>query len=142
MKINAINNTASTSFNGLWEKSRELVKGYTNSVIYKDEEWYYHPFADESYVSVKKALDSKRYTITVPGLNDFEVEEITSEPKVLSKLSFTEKEFAEYKKFYGKYLPESMKKIEQELVERDLSKYLNSKLLCAAKRLLHAVRII
>jgi hypothetical protein len=40
-------------------------------------------------------LDSKRYKVTVPAFNDFEVEEITSEPKALSKLSFTEKEFAE-----------------------------------------------
>ena len=142
MKINSVDNVSNASFKGLWEKSREMVRGAQYYTTYKDMVWYYHPFADESEAAVSCALASKVYKVTVPGINEFETEEITSAPKALAKLSFTEKEFAEYKKFYGKKLPESMVKIEKELIERDLSHYLNSRLVCAAKRLLHRIRII
>ncbi len=142
MKIMPIVNN--TSFNGLWEKTKETKSlspdEFSTIDIYLDNR--YHPFANESESSIARALASKTYQTSIPTDNEYVIQRAISKPVAVKKLSFTEGEFSAYKSFYEKNLPESMKKIEKELVDCNLSHYLNNKTISSIKRFLHKIRII
>ncbi len=142
MKIIPITTTNGTVFHGLWEKSTERSAGYDGHINNVRVDRTYHPFANESEDAIKSALALKKYRVLVPTDNEYEFNNVISEPVSAKRLSFTENEYLSYKKFYGKELPESMKKIEKELVDCNLARYLNSKSISAIKRFLHSIKII
>ena len=142
MKVYPINNTNQTAFQGLWEKTRELSEGFKDDVVNKRRENYYHPFADEADSKIASSLDKKTYSVLIPMRDDAYMMRVVSVAKPMKKLSFTKAEFTEYKNFYKKVLPDNMKKIEQELLEKNLSQYINNKTCTAIKRFLHKIRII
>ena len=142
MNVISINSADQTAFRGLWGKSSEdrpkLIDDYIVNKIGRN----YHAFADEADMVTKSKIAKNNYDILVPTENDNIMKRVISETKVADRLSFTKEQFAEYKGFYGKVLPERMKKIEQELVDKGLSHYVNNKTLSAIKRFLHNIRII
>ena len=142
MKVISINNTDSNTFKGLWEPERVKVTGTEIHCIHKQLDRNYHPFKGESLGSINDALESKKYTAMVPTVNDYEYEYYVSLPKEAKCLSFTEKEFLGYKKFYGKNLPEAFKNIEKELAENGLARYINGGFFYSVKKFLHNIKLV
>lgn len=119
-----------TSFNGLWASYGSLNNKFN----------YYYPFADESADKIKEALKSRTYETYVPASVDMEPEYIISEAKEAKKLNFTEAEYFEYKNFYGKTMPDKIKKVEEELNSIGLKRYLNKGIFYSSKKFLHNLK--
>ena len=139
MKVVPIKNFNQTVFQGLWGKTYERPAGHDGHINNVEMVNIYHPFANESQSAIESAIAAKKYSVLVPTENEYEFNNVISEPKVAKKLPFTEQEFNLYKRSYGKELPESIKNIEENLVNRNLSKYLNNKFISTIKKFLSKV---
>ena len=141
MKILSTNasNTSST-FRGLWSFGRDYITDADYMSLTRHRDAYYHPFADEAKIITDAELATLKSSITYPGSSDFQVETLVTDAQVAKTLSFTEAEYKGYKKFYGKTLPDSFKKIEQELRLLRLDNYINNGFIYRIKCFLHSLK--
>ena len=124
MKISPISNCSNRTFNGLWQQRKTVVGGDAYTTEWRYENLYF-PFSDEAGYFIDRAIDSRTYDVSCPAMNDFETDHIVSDVKVMEKLPFSEEEFRAYKRFYGKVMTDSVKKVEQTLKEFNLYDYIN-----------------
>lgn len=141
MQVLSVNNTTTNnSFKGLWKEGTERFAGSDILGVRIEQDYSYYPFSNESKLIIESEIKEMRKEISTPGAADYSVNTLKLIPRLEKTLSFTESEYKAYKKFYGKVLPESMKKIEHELKSFGLNQYINKGLWYKVKQFLHCYK--